>query len=126
VRVGPDGHYAPGVAGGGVKMTDEPKAVAELTGGQKRSLRAMGRRMTAQGVVGKAGLTAAAVATIAHLFEKHELVKVRLHERENAKRTELSRELARDVGAVWVASVGRTVLLYKQNDDLPRESRAGV
>ena len=107
-------------------MTDGPNAVDELTGRQKRALRAAGRRLTVGGAVGKAGLTDAAVAAIGRLFEKHELVKVRLHERDGDRRAELSRQLARAVGAVRVAAVGRTVLLYRQNDDLPPESRAAV
>jgi len=107
-------------------VTDGPNAVDELTGRQKRGLRALGRRLAARGAVGKAGLTDAAVAAIGCLFERDELVKVRLHERDGERRAELSRRLARAVGAVWVAAVGRTVLLYKQNVDLPPESRAAV
>ncbi len=107
-------------------MTDAPKVIDELTGRQKRALRALGRRLQAHGAVGKAGLTDGAVASIGRLFEKYELVKVRLHEREADRRAELSTQLARAVGAVWVAAVGRTVLLYRRNDDLPPASRAAV
>ena len=107
-------------------MSDVRETGDELTGRQRRVLRALGRRMSAGGHVGKAGLTDGAVKAIARLFEKDELVKVRLAERESDKRKEMSGQLARALGAVSVAAVGRTVLLYKRNDDLPGEDRVAV
>ena len=97
--------------------------MSELTGKQKRALRALGTRLTARGAVGKAGVTDAVVASVDGLLAGHELVKVRLAGGAGRERKEISRQLARATGACCVGTVGHTVLLYRPNENLPPERR---
>lgn len=98
----------------------------ELTGKQRRALRAIGTRLTARGAVGKAGLTDAVVASIDGLLAGGELVKVRLAGGAGACRKEISQELAGATGACCVGIVGHTVLLYRPNEALAPEKRVAV
>ena len=87
--------------------------MADLTSKRKRALRAAGRTLPALGAVGKAGLTDAVVASIDTLLARHELVKVRLGRFAPDTRRDMTRQLAQATGAVSLAAVGRTVLLYR-------------
>ena len=91
----------------------EPRPMPDLTNKQKRALRAAGRNLPALGAVGKAGLTGGVIAAIDRLLETHELVKVRLGPLAAGERGRMSRRLAQATGAVCLAAVGRTVLLYR-------------
>lgn len=96
--------------------------MADLTSKQKRALRAAGRALPALGAVGKAGLTDAVVASIDALLARHELVKVRLGRSAPADRREMTEKLARATGSVSLATVGRTVLLYRPDQGPAREA----
>ena len=97
--------------------------MAPLTGKQKRYLRALGQKLSAVAVIGKAGLNDAAVANLASLLARHELVKVRLGEAGPAERNELVAQLEQAAGAQCAGQVGRTALLYRPNSDLPDKQR---
>ena len=103
-----------------------PDDMSELTGKQKRALRAMGTRLTARGAVGKAGLTDAVVASVDGLLAGYELVKVRLAGGAGRDRKEISQQLAGATGACCVGTVGHTVLLYRPNADLAPERRVAI
>ena len=95
--------------------------MVDLTSKQKRALRAAGRALPALGAVGKAGLTDAVIASIDGLLARHELVKVRLGRRAADGRREMAQRLALATGAVCLAAVGRTVLLYRADQGPPPE-----
>jgi RNA-binding protein len=93
----------------------------ELTGKQKRMLRALGQRLRATVVIGKAGLTDSVAAELADQFAHHELIKVKLPAGDIRKT--LAADAARTANATCVGLVGRTCLLYRPNDALPRDQR---
>ena len=95
----------------------------ELTGPQKRHLRSLGHRLPVAMTVGKAGLSEGLAAALKELFNRHELLKVRLPAVPPEERESLDEELARSAGAVVAGAVGRTVLLYKPNETLPPQDR---
>lgn len=99
------------------------RRVSELTGRQKGYLRALGQKLDALAVIGKAGLNDAALANLKALLARHELVKVRLGEGGPADRDGLVRQLEQVTGAQCVGQVGRTALLYRPNPDLPDKQR---
>jgi RNA-binding protein len=95
----------------------------ELTGKQKHVLRGLGQQLDPAVIVGKAGLTAGVVAAVAEALARRELVKVRLPAGPAPGRKALAAELAGAVAASGLGVVGRTMLLYRPNEDLPAEQR---
>jgi RNA-binding protein len=98
----------------------------ELTSKQKSLLRGLGQSLDAQASVGKAGLTAAVAQSISALLAAKELVKVHIPAGSGDDRKAMGQELAAATGAVCVGVLGRTVLLYKPNPDLPPAKRIAI
>ncbi len=90
-----------------------------LRGKQRRFLRGLGVNMDAQVFVGKDGITDAVLAEIATLVKKRELVKVRLLDTVDGGRKDVAKELAARAGVELIQVLGRTVLLYRRNDEKP-------
>lgn len=94
-----------------------------LTGKQKRLLKARGQTMKDDAQLGKAGLTDDFVAHVRALLDRKELVKLRFTELEGAQRQELADHVCSTIGAECVSVVGRTMLMYKPNMELPPGQR---
>ncbi len=90
----------------------------ELTGRQRRWLRARANPLDALVHVGQSGLSDAVVRATRDALADHELVKVRLHEPEDKKG--LAREIADATGAALCGLVGHTVILYRPHPERPR------
>ena len=69
--------------------------------------------------VGKEGLTDAVLAEVANVLEKKELVKVRLLDTVDGPRKEVAKTLAERAGAELIQVLGRTVLLWRRNEEKP-------
>ena len=93
----------------------------DLTGKQKRTLRALGQRLRATVTVGKSGLTDEVAAELADQFAHHELIKLKLPAGDIRK--VLAQQAAEAASATCVGLVGRTCLLYRPNESLPRDRR---
>lgn len=91
--------------------------MSNLTGKQKRQLRATGQTLQPSVMVGKEGLTENVLEKINLVFETTELIKVRLTGPAGDIRKIISKELALQTQSEMVGLVGKTVLLYKENDD---------
>ncbi|GAC1339473.1 MAG: ribosome assembly RNA-binding protein YhbY [Myxococcales bacterium] len=85
----------------------------ELTGKQRRHLRALGHHLHAVVQVGHEGVTPALVQQARIQIEAHELVKVKVSEGAPAGRHETAEALARETGAALAQVLGRTFLLYR-------------
>ena len=96
-------------------MTAPPSA---LRGKQRRYLRGLGVNMEPVVFVGKQGITDAVLAELESVVKMKELVKVRLLD-SAGDRKEVARELAERVGCELVQVLGRTVLLYRRNEEKP-------
>ena len=97
--------------------------MVELTGRQRRFLRGLGQRLRPAVHLGKDGLSDATVRHIARLLAKRELQKLRLPASPPPDRKKLAAALSQATGAACVAVVGRTVLLYRPNQQLPLDQR---
>ncbi len=104
--------------------TDNTKdTIPPLTGRQKKQLRALGHHLHPVVYVGKEGITQTVVAAIDDAITAHELIKVKLGQNCPLAKKEAAGELARQAGAVMVQLIGKTVLLYLPNPDLPAEKQ---
>jgi RNA-binding protein len=92
----------------------------ELTGRQRRKLRALGHHLDPVVQIGHEGITDALVREASAQLAAHELIKVRVAESSPLSRHDAAEELSRRSGAELAQVLGRTFLLYKRNDDQPR------
>ena len=90
----------------------------ELTGQQRRRLRALAHGRKAVVHVGDAGVGPGVLDAIDRALHDHELVKVRLHQPEDKKAP--ARLLADEAGAALCGLVGHTVILYRPHPEKPR------
>ena len=97
--------------------------MTELTAKQKSHLRGLGQRFKYIATVGKAGLTPALTENISHLLDQHELIKVSIPAGPGPERQETAQALAEATGAALVGLIGRVVLIYRPNDQLPPDRR---
>lgn len=95
----------------------------ELTGGQKKALRSMGHHLEPVVYTGKEGLSPALLKSLEAALTAHELIKIKIGQNCPLERNQAGQELARITGAALVQIIGRMVLLYRPNPDLPEAKR---
>jgi RNA-binding protein len=93
--------------------------VSELTGKQRRHLRALGQRLAATLHVGHDGVTEAVVRQADAQLEAHELIKVRVSENAPDSRHDVADQLAQRTHAEVAQVLGRTALLYRPRKQEP-------
>lgn len=91
----------------------------ELTGKQRRQLRALGQRLAATAQVGDNGVTDALVEQVDAQLEARELVKVRVGVNAPEDRHDTAEALARLTNAHLAQVLGRTALLYRRRKEAP-------
>jgi RNA-binding protein len=94
--------------------------MAELSGRQRRHLRALGQRLTATLHVGQEGVSEAVVRQADAQLELHELVKVRVGDNAPQDRHATAEALASRTRAHLAQVLGRTALLYRRRPEEPR------
>jgi RNA-binding protein len=90
----------------------------ELSGRQRKALRALAHKLQPVVQVGQDGVSEGVVRAIDSALLKHELIKIRLHEPEDKKAS--ARALAEAANAALCGLVGHTVILYRPHPDSPK------
>jgi RNA-binding protein len=93
--------------------------VADLTGKQKRYLRALGQKLAATLHVGQEGVSDAVVRQADAQLEARELLKIRISENAPEDRHETAEILAERTHARLAQVMGRTALLYRRRKEKP-------
>ena len=93
--------------------------MAELTGKQRRHLRALGHHLQPVLQVGHEGVSDAVVGQADRQLATHELIKVKVGESSPQDRHEAAELLAERTGAQIAQVLGRTVLLYRRRKEGP-------
>lgn len=96
--------------------------MAELTGKQRRHLRALGHHLSPVLQIGHEGLTDAVVAQAKTQLDAHELIKVKVSEASPLPRHDAAEQLASATNAELAQVLGRTFLLYKPHPTNPQIS----
>lgn len=91
----------------------------DLTGKQRRHLRALGHHLDPVLQVGHEGISDAVVRQADQQLERHELIKVRIGESSPEERHEAAELLAERTQARVAQVLGRTALLYRPRKDKP-------
>jgi RNA-binding protein len=88
----------------------------QLTGKQRRALRAMGHHLVPVVIVGQSGVTEGVLGAVTQALQDHELIKVKIHEGPET-RHEAADKMAAGTSAELVQLLGRTVLLFKRRKE---------
>jgi RNA-binding protein len=111
---GDDAREADEEAGEGAAKQPKAKLSPNLTGKQRRFLRAKAHHLTAVLHVGHEGVTDAVVKQCRVQLQAHELIKVKVAEMAPAGRQGTAGELAEKTGSDLAQVLGRTFLLWKK------------
>jgi len=94
--------------------------LAELSGKQRRHLRALGHHLSPVLHIGHEGLTDALVAQANAQLDAHELIKVKVTESSPLPRHAAADQLASATHSELAQVLGRTFLLYKPHPTNPQ------
>lgn len=83
----------------------------------KQKLKARGQRLEPGAQVGKAGVTDGVAENVNQLLKQSDLLKVRLPSIPPSERKDLADQLAHQTQATILHRVGRTILLYREQED---------
>jgi RNA-binding protein len=92
----------------------------ELTGKQRRQLRALGHHLDPVLQIGHEGVTDAVAKQADEQLEAHELIKVKVSENAPEDRKTTAGALAQRCHAHLAQVLGRTALLYRRRKENPR------
>ena len=74
-------------------------------------------------IVGREGLTENLIGSCDEAIQAHELIKVKLGQNCPLEKKEASRQLADATGSHLVQLIGKTILLYRPNQDPSHENK---
>ena len=92
----------------------------DLTGKQRRHLRALGHALRPVAQVGKEGISDGMIAAIDRALLDHELIKVKIAESAGLEREDAAQELASRTESAVAQVLGNVVLLYRPDPEEPR------
>lgn len=95
------------------------KKLTPLTGKQKKFLRGLGHHLDHSVIVGKEGLTGNLLTSCLEVMQARELIKIKLGQNCPVPKSEAAKELAERTGSHLIQLIGKTVVLYRPNQELP-------
>ena len=95
----------------------------ELTSDQKKALRGLGHHLDPVVYTGKEGLSPSLLKSLEAALKSHELIKIKIGQNCPLERNTAGQELAASTGAALVQVIGRMILLYRPNPDLPEAKK---
>jgi RNA-binding protein len=98
----------------------------ELTGEQRRGLRARAHHLHPVVMIGDAGLTPAVLHEIDVALKSHELIKIRVLGDDRDRRGTLAGEICAALDAAEIQSIGKMIVLYRPRPEEPSEARKPV
>ena len=106
-----------------MSIKEENSTKIQLTGKEKKQLRGLGHHLTPIVYVGREGITTALLKSTGEALKANELIKVKLGQNCPLRKQQAAEQLAAQCGAALVQLIGKTVLLYLPNQDLPKDKR---
>ena len=88
-----------------------------LSSSERRALRAQSHRLKPTVMLGQHGLTPAVVARVNEALTTHELIKVRIRGVERDDRSSFVTDIAAQVEAEVVHTIGHILTLYRKNPE---------
>ena len=94
-----------------------------LKGNQRKFLRGLGHHLNPVVMVGQQGITVNLITALKDALTAHELIKVKLGQNCPLAKKEAAEQLAAESGSELVQLIGKTVLLFAPNVELPQDKR---
>jgi len=107
------------------EKASKPATPKELTGKERRALRALGHALSPVVHMGKAGLTLGVTRELQGALKAHELIKVQLLGECPLEQADAAEQIAKATSATVVQTLGKTLLFYKPNLEKPKLSLEG-
>ena len=89
----------------------------ELDMAQRRKLAASAHHLNPIVTIGKDGLTENVIGELDRSLLKHELIKVKVLDRDRDRRTSLLQQICLSLSAVPVEHIGKILIIYRINPD---------
>ncbi len=106
-----------------MNANNDTTAMPALNGKQKKYLRGLAHHQEPVVYVGREGLSDSLIRSAGQALQARELIKVKLGQNCPLDKKEAARQLSERTGAALVQLIGKTVILFLPNPDLPDERR---
>lgn len=106
------------------KKKKQPKTI--ISNKEARHLRSLGHHLTPLVMLGREGVTDTVLASLDILLTKRELLKVKIQNNCPLDRKKAAEKLSAATGAAVAQVIGKMILLYRHNPDLPTEKRISL
>jgi RNA-binding protein len=97
--------------------------IRKLNGKQKRYLKGLGHHLSPVILVGKEGISQKLIEAAILELQHHELIKIKIGNNSNVAKQDAALTLTKATGGELVQLIGKTLLLYKENPERPRDER---
>jgi RNA-binding protein len=97
--------------------------IKSLSSKQKSYLRGLGHHLVPVAMIGQNGLTKEVLAAINAVLTAHELIKIKIQNTSAIDRHEAAQSIAARTGAALVQVIGRSILIYRANEDIRPDKR---
>ncbi len=104
-------------------METPDKKSLQLTTKQKKNLRGLAHHLKPLAYIGREGITVNSAKAVRQALKAHELIKVKLGQNCPVEKQLAAEQLASQSNAVLVQLIGKMVILYRPNPDLPKDRR---
>ena len=98
----------------------------ELTLKQKKFLKGLAHPLSPVVKIGKEGITARLLETIENELLYHELIKVKIGNNSDVKKTAAAQLIPEKTGSSLVQLIGKTLILYKANSTKQKDKRIAI
>lgn len=103
--------------------TTEETEIIRLSGKQKRYLKGLGHHLSPVILVGKEGISQRLIEAAILELQHHELIKIKIGNNSNVAKQDAALTLTKATDSELVQLIGKTLLLYKNNPERPRDER---
>ncbi len=101
----------------------DKKKIKKLTSKQVRYLRGLGHHLTPKVMIGKEGITDSLLSSLEAVLLTYELIKIKIQSGSEVGRQEVAEILSKMTGALIVQILGKTILLYRENEKLKSDKK---
>ncbi len=88
-----------------------------LSAQQKKNLKIRAHHLKPVVRIGHQGLTQGVIDETVACLDRHELIKIHIHEGKREERQAMAEKLARSTGAELIHQIGKVFILYRQRQE---------
>jgi len=103
------------------KKKQQPKTI--ISNKQARQLRALGHHLHPLAMVGREGISDSVLSAVNEVLTSRELVKIKIQNNCPIDRKDVAQSLSAATGAAVAQVIGKMILLYRTNPDLPPDKK---